>query len=92
MEWKSSESIKSNVNKIYTSKYAMQNLVLFKRRGQKVNMSQGGKRPNGKQTVSTVYLKAEISHQKLNSLYTLQFGATLPQKKQKTKQTQNSFH
>lgn len=63
MEWKSSESIKSNVNKIYTSKYVMQKSCFIQKKRAKGNMSQGGNRPNGKQNVSTVYLKAEISHQ-----------------------------
>lgn len=38
-------------------KYIMQNLVLFKRREYKTNMSQAGGRTNEKETINMVYLK-----------------------------------
>lgn len=39
----------------------MQNFVLFERREHKTNMSQGGNRTHGKQTVNMVYLKPTVS-------------------------------
>lgn len=62
MEWKSSESIKSNVNKINTSKICNAESCLIQKKRAKGKHESRGQRSTGKQTVSAVYLKAETSH------------------------------